>query len=124
MIETIKDILQPIDYDDIYTAYIIFDLLKSKGFDLDDFHNVAKDIILESNQSIIDYEKNNPQKKGIHKNMNYVCPDCGYPRVVQPVSIRQGKNNMLGYQSVLRCYECGNEKFYRIDTNALIDLLR
>lgn len=41
------------------------------------------------------------------------CPDCKAQMVIQPVNIKKGKGNVYGYRSVMRCFNCGHERFSR-----------
>jgi len=42
-----------------------------------------------------------------------VCPSCSKQRILQPVSIPKGKNNIHGFGSVYRCYHCGEETYFK-----------
>ncbi len=124
MLNKIQDILSAFSYNQIYDAYSIVYMLDSKGIKIKDFIDIVGEILAEETEDVtVKEEALRSQHPDLTMyNENYKCPGCNEHMVVQPV-VGNGKNNVFEYKSVLRCYACGYEVFYKIETSQLADEL-
>lgn len=103
----------------VQNAYLFIKHLDSVGIDPSEFKAFARKFFNQRAKMV----------KALNKRLGKVrisipCPECKKELIIQSINIPEGKNNLNGWRSVLRCVECTYENYSVIQVNKRITKIK
>ena len=114
--EEIEEAVSGTGLAELSIGYSVIALLKYKGISIEEFHSYWEHVMEEQKDAVIQAERN--RKEAVP--LRFTCEKCGERAILAPVTISLGKENVYGWKSVIRCFDCGHEKFSTRSVNKIL----